>query len=104
MKRLLVFFVVGPVAFNAILLFLFGEPARGIAWIVTPLLSIPLAALTAASDYGLRDHRWQPAYVGLFGYCLAAIMLHSWSGGMAGCGSAAFCSWLANQSWRPREA
>lgn len=103
MKRLLVFIVVGPFIFDAIALFLFGEPEREIAWLVTPLFSIPLALLTAAIDYGFRDHRWQPAYVGLAGYFLAAIMLHSWSGGMAGCGSAAFCSWLANQTWSPRE-
>ncbi len=103
MKRLLVFLVVGPLIFNATVLLLFGEPELKITWLVTPIFSISLALLTAAFDYGLKEYRWQAAYVGSAGYFLAAIMLHSWSGGIAGCVPAAFCSWLANQSWSPRE-
>jgi hypothetical protein len=103
-KRLLVFLVVGPLIFNAMGLLLFGDPERGIEWLVTPLVSIPFALLIGAIDYGLKDYRLQPAYVGLAGYLLAAIMLHSWSGGITGCATATICSWLAHQSWSPREA
>ena len=99
MKRLLVFFLIGPLILGATASVMFGE-LGGLGWVGLSVAGFTVAFPSAAIDYALEDHRWQLVSVVACG-CLVLILLsHSLLGGVAGGLSAAFCSWLTNQSWQ----
>jgi hypothetical protein len=101
MKRLLVFFLIGPLILGSAASVLFGAPS-GLGWAVAlPVAGLAVAFPGAAIDYALNGQRWQIVSVAACGCLVSILILHSWLAGIAGGLSAAFCSWLTNQSWQP---
>lgn len=107
MKRLAVFFLVGPLVLGGALDVLLGPPT-GLGWMVgLPILSIVVAFPTAALDRLLDGSRWQLATVTVCGCVVSILVAHSMLAGRllltggAGGISTGFCSWMANQSWSP---
>jgi len=103
MKRLLVFFLIGPLILGAAASVLFSE-SGGLGWAIgLPVIGFAVAFPSAAIDYALKGQRWQIVSVTACGCLVPILISHSLLAGVAGGLSAAFCSWLANQSWQPEE-
>jgi hypothetical protein len=101
MKRLLVFFLVGPLILGAAISVLFGAPSGLGSAVGLPVAGFAAAFPTAAIDYALKGQRWQLVSVAACGCLVPIVLFHSPLAGVAGGISAAFCSWLTNQSWQP---
>ena len=106
MKRLIVFFLIGPLVLGGMLDVLLG-PTSGLGWMVgLPIVGLLVAFPSAAIDHLLDGSRWQLGIVTVCGCVVSSLIAYSVTGhllltGAAGGISAGFCSWMTNQSWSP---
>jgi hypothetical protein len=108
MKRLFVFFLIGPLVLGGASDLLFGPPANVLGWMVgLPIMGLAVAFPGAAIDYLFDGTRWQLAIVTACGGVASILVAHSFHAGhtilmgAAGGVTALFCSWTTNQSWSP---